>query len=180
MGQKIRALRKQAGFSLKELARKSGLGLGTLSRMENGKAGHTVTTHQKLCEALGISLAELYQDTRPVGAETVEPIGDEAETFTYDEKASAVLLARQVLQKNMLPQLIILQPRGKTHQEQTKLGCEKFLFVLRGRLEVRVGEQTYRLNPNGSLYFKASMPHQLLNTGKEIAKCLSITSPVGL
>lgn len=182
LGQKIHRLRKQAGLTLEELSQKSGLGLGTLSRIEHGKAGSNVKTHLKLCEALGITLTELYQGVPMLGSETepLEPSSEQAETFIYDEKASAILLAKQVLQKNMLPQLITLQPGGSTHLERTRPGCEKWLFVLEGAIKVQVGEQRFQLNRYGTLYFKASLPHQLKNSGKAIAKCISVTSPVGL
>lgn len=183
LGAKIRVLRKQAGFTLDALAKKSGLALGTLSRIENGKApGNTLATHQKLCQAFGIPLKDLYADLPLQDADgtPILPGSPAAETFVYDEKASAILLATQVLQKNMLPQLLVLQPGGRTHLEQTKPGCEKWLFVLEGSLEVQVGEQQHRLSRHGTLYFKASIPHQVRNAGKIVAKCISVTSPVGL
>ena len=173
LGDKIRALRKQAGWTLEEFRQKSGVALGTLSRIENGKTSGNVRTHAKLCEALGISLPELYKDVPLLDgdSEPITPTSEEVETFVYDEKASAILLAKQVMQKNMLPQLIVLQPDGHTHQEQNRPGCEKWLFVLEGEIEVVVGERRYRLKKHGTLYFKASAPHQLSNAGKAIAKC---------
>lgn len=182
LGEKIRRLRKQADLTLEALAQKSGLGLGTLSRIENGKAGSNLSTHLKLCEALGLPLAELYQGVQLPREDAVplSPTSAEAEIFAYDEKAQAILLAKGVLQKNMLPQLIVLQPGGKTHLERSRPGCEKWLFVLEGELDVQVGEQRYQLRRYGTLYFKASLPHQLKNAGKAIVKCISVTSPVGL
>lgn len=183
LGQKIRALRKQAGWNLEELSRRSGVALGTLSKLENGKAGSNVKTHQKLCEAFGMSLADLYRGLPALGGgETapLSPTSEDVETFTYDGKATAILLARQVMDKHMLPQLLILEPGGQTHLEQNRVGCEKWLCVLEGALDVQVGEQRYRLSRYGTLYFKASRSHQLSNPGKTTAKCISVTSPVGL
>lgn len=182
LGEKIRRLRKQAGLTLDALAQKSGLGLGTVSRIENGKTGSNLSTHLKLCEALGLPLAELYQDVQLPREEAaaLSPTSEEAEIFAYDAKAQAILLAKHVLQKNMLPQLVVLQPGGKTHLERSRPGCEKWLFVLEGELDVQVGEQRYQLKRYGTLYFKASLPHQLRNRGKGVAKCISVTSPVGL
>ena len=185
IGQKLRSLRKQAKMGLKELAMKSGVGIGTLSRIENdklGPSGSRIQTHRKMCEALGVTLAELYQDlpSPEDDASSMKLAAEEAETFTYDEKAQSILLAKQVLQKNMLPQLIVLQPGGKTHLERTRPGCEKWLFVLEGEVEVMVGEQRHALARHGTLYFKASVPHQLTNSGEVTAQCISVTSPVGL
>ena len=116
------------------------------------------------------------------GGETapLSPTSEDVETFTYDGKATAILLARQVMDKHMLPQLLILEPGGQTHLEQNRVGCEKWLCVLEGVLDVQVGEQRYQLSRYGTLYFKASLSHQLSNPGKTTAKCISVTSPVGL
>ncbi len=46
------------------------------------------------------------------------PESEEAETFLYDEKASALLLTSQGSRKLMLPQLIVLRPAGETALEQ--------------------------------------------------------------
>jgi mannose-6-phosphate isomerase-like protein (cupin superfamily) len=183
LGEKIRRLRTQAGWSLRELARRSQIDFGTLHRLETGKFVGHVTTHQKIGQALGLSLGELYRETRlvPEPSETPTPMqASEAERFTYDHNASAVLLANQVLEKRMLPQLILLQPGGQTHQEQGKAGSEKWLFVLEGEVEVRIGDRTYPLTPNGTLYFNAATPHQLRNPGATAARCISVTTPVAL
>jgi len=57
---------------------------------------------------------------------------------------------------------------------------EKFLMVLEGAVDVQVGERRSRLERYGTLYFKASTPHQLSNPEAVAAKVLSVTSPVGL
>jgi uncharacterized cupin superfamily protein len=103
---------------------------------------------------------------------------DEVETFTYDEKASAVLLAKQLSGKQMLPQLIMLQPAGKTTLEQYPAGTERWVFCLEGEVSVAVGSASYRLAAEGTLYFKASLPHHFENTGQTAAKLLSVTSPI--
>lgn len=182
LGEKIKTLRKRADWTLKELSEKSGVAVGTLSHIETGKFRGQITTHEKLAQAFGVPLPELYKAVESPEEEAVPlaPTSEELETFTYDESAQAILLARQVLDKNMLPQLIVLQPGGRTHVETNKPGCEKFLIVLEGTVEVKVGERHNRLERYGTLYFKASVPHQVSNPDAGVAKVLSVTSPVEL
>lgn len=182
LGEKVRTLRKQAKWSLRELAQKSGVAVGTLSHIETGKFGGQITTHQKIAQSFGIGLPELYREVKSLEEETapLTPTSEDVETFAYDENAHAILLARHVLDKTMLPQLIVLQPGGKTHLETNKPGCEKFLCVMEGTVEAQVGERRSRLERYGTLYFKASVPHRLSNPDTVVAKVLSVTSPVGL
>ncbi len=180
IGKRIRTLRKERRLSLEKLAGKSGVALATLSRIENGKGSGTFKTHQRIADAFGLSLPELYRDLRPQDhdATLVDPRTDEVETFTYDEKASAVLLAKQLSGKKMLPQLIMLQPTGKNTLEQYPAGTERWVYCLEGEASVAVGPASYRLGAEGTLYFKASLPHRFENLGPAAARLISVTSPI--
>jgi len=188
LGQKLRDLRKQKKLSLQTVAQASGLAIGTLSRLERDQGQTKMPTYQKLCEVYGITLSELCQDVQLYKengksaevASPVAPTSPSVQRFAYNEKATAILLAQQVMDNPMLPQMVILQPGGKTHQEQTRPGCFKWLFVLEGKIEVKVGSSTTLLKRYDTLMFKAHVPHQLGNAGKTVAKCISVTSPVGL
>ncbi|MBI4227875.1 MAG: helix-turn-helix transcriptional regulator [Candidatus Omnitrophica bacterium] len=182
IGARIRSLRKARGLSLEGLAAHSGVALATLSRLENGKAGGTLTTHQKIAEGLRSSLADLYRDLDAPEAPPapVIPARRDAERFQYDEKASAILLATQVSRKRMLPQLLTLHPKGRTALEHAPPGTERWVFGLRGAVEVQVGAERYRVPAGHSLYFKADQPHRFRNLGRAVAKCLSVTTPVVL
>lgn len=183
LGEQIRALRKEKGLSLEQLAAKSGVALATLSRLENGKHSGNFKTHQKIAEAMGLAVTDLYRgfdQPEPEATLFRQPGLKEAEAFTYNEKVSAVQLTSQITGKKMLPQLLILQPGGKTTVEQYARGTERWLLGLEGELEVRVGEQSYRIPKEGTLYFKGSLPHQFQNPGKVTAKCVLVTDPVML
>lgn len=179
LGSKIRAIRKERGLSLEQLSAKSGVALATLSRMENGKGSGTFRTHRKVAEALGLTMPDLYQGLDSAQDETVaiDSKSGEAEIFRYDEKASAVFLAKQIAGKQMLPQMILILEDGATSAEQYPHGTERWLFCLEGTVQVRVGEQLVTLPAGGTLYFKASLTHQMKNTGAATAKVISVTSP---
>ena len=178
----MRTLRKERGLSLEQLSAKSGVALATLSRIENGKNTGTFRTHQKLAEAFALSLPELYRNLHLETPDATEmaPHAEEAETFTYDDKASAVLLTRRVSGRQMLPQMLILRPGGKTSLEEYKPGTERWAFGLEGVVDVIVGEKEHRLTPGATLYFRASLPHRFHNKSDKPAKLISVTSPAVL
>jgi transcriptional regulator with XRE-family HTH domain len=180
LGSRIRALRKELGLSLEQLAAKSGVALATLSRIENGKVTGTVRTHQKIADVLDIPLPDLYRalESQESDADRIESESEQVETFVYDEKASAILLAKQIQSKNMLPQLIVLEPEGETASEQYRRGTERWIFCLEGQVEISVGKNSFPLSAGATLYFKGSQPHQFRNLGKARAKIISVTSPV--
>lgn len=181
-GGRLKQLRTEQGLSLEELAQRCGLALATLSRLENGHGEGTFRTHQKIARALGVDVTELYKgvERTELGASVVRSDSPDTERFTYDAKASAVLLAHQVTGRRFLPQLLTLQPGGKTAVEQYRPGAERWLYGLEGEVEVKVGEETHRVGRGNALYFKGSLAHQFRNAGAGTAKAILVTSPVVL
>ena len=59
IGRRITDLRSSAGLSLSELARRAGLGKGTLSELEAGRRNPTLETLYALTAPLGVGLASL-------------------------------------------------------------------------------------------------------------------------
>ena len=182
LGKKIRILRKEKKMSLDDLAGKSGLGKATLSRIENDIHSGTLKTHMKICDALGISLKDLYSEIEEKSDEIValNPRTPEADVFTYDEKATSVILTQGVAKKNMLPQLVVIEPKGKTAMEENPLGTEKFIFCLEGSMVLVIADKEYTLKKDDAIYFKSSFVHYLKNNGTKTAKILSVTSPTAL
>ena len=62
---KVRQLRERTGVSLRELARRSGVGAATLSRIESGEANPRMSTLLQLADALGVFVGQLFE--KPLG-----------------------------------------------------------------------------------------------------------------
>ncbi|MDP3730213.1 MAG: XRE family transcriptional regulator [Candidatus Omnitrophota bacterium] len=181
IGKTIHALRKENKMTLLELADKSGVALATLSRMENGKMTGTLESHMKICEALSVTLPELYTDLyAPRKSVELQKHKARTEIFIHDKKASSEMLASRVLNKKMMPILIKLDKGGATHKEETKYGIEKFMYVLEGKIEASIGSEKYTLTKNDSLYFESNVPHYFKNIGSSDARIVCVTCPPAL
>jgi uncharacterized cupin superfamily protein len=136
----------------------------------------------KICDALSISLRDLYTEIEEKIDEIValNPSRPEADVFTYDEKATSVILTQGISKKNMLPQLLAIEPEGKTAREENPAGTEKFIFCLEGSIILMISDKAYALKKDDALYFKSSFAHHFKNDGKKTAKILSVTSPTAL
>lgn len=60
LGGKLRLARRQAGLSLRELARQLSVSPSFLSQMENGKSQPSVATLYSIAQVLGVSIDELF------------------------------------------------------------------------------------------------------------------------
>jgi len=68
----------------------------------------------------------------------------------------------------------------KTHLCTNKLkscAVEKLLFVLEGTAVVKLDQKEYTLEPHDTIYFDASIPHQLANPASKQAKIFCAVSP---
>ncbi len=63
IGEQVRAAREEAGLSQRELATEMGTSQAAIARLEAGGVGATVTTLQRVADALGLSLT--VELTRP-------------------------------------------------------------------------------------------------------------------
>lgn len=65
----LRHWRDRRGYSVRELARRAGVGYVTIVRIENGHLSPTVAMLEKLAKALGIGLRDFF----PPGKATRKP-----------------------------------------------------------------------------------------------------------
>jgi transcriptional regulator with XRE-family HTH domain len=180
IGKRIKELRQVRGMKLKDLAEKSGVQIATLSRMEHEKMTGTLDSHLEIAKALGVELTQLYQninvETRLVKPTTVAP----TDSFTYNDKSSYEFLTSRILSRRMLPTMLKIEVNGATNEEINPEGSERFIFVLEGEITAIVGEEKFVLPKHHTLYLDASQPHKFANSGKGIARAISVLTPVAL
>ncbi len=181
IGSKIKELRKAQKITLTELSQKSGVQLATLSRIEHSKMVGTLESHIQIAKALGVDVTKLYAGLgatpKPIEVETPQSLSDK---FQHSDKSSSEILTKKVLAKKMMPVLIRLDQGGETAVEQSAVGSEKFIFVLEGKIEAVINNQSYILEKTHTLYFDASHPHRLRNAGDKTARILCVGTPVAL
>lgn len=178
LGQRIRKLRKEKNITLVEIAKKTGVAQATLSRIETGAMMGTVESHEKIAETLGIGLAELYSgvDRR---YEQISHLAKDAERkVTHHGRSIQVeVLTQESSKKKIAPLLMTLQGGSETQKEHNERGVEKFLYLLEGEVKVKVDKEEFGLKAGETLYFDASLPHQVSNEKQKTARLLIAVSP---
>ena len=171
----LRALRVERGLTVSELARRSGVAKGTVSKLEAGQATNpTVETLWSLADALGASLSELIvADTPPsrVGrlaeAEWIE--GDVLRARIVDK-----LAGREVHDVSH----VRFVPGARRDAGPHRRGAFAHAFVLAGRLRIDGSDAgTVELGPGDYAAFPADVPHAYegLEEGTEALVLLSLT-----
>ena len=76
--------------------------------------------------------------------------------------------------------MIRISKGNGTHPEETKVGTEKFIYILDGKLVAFIGSEKFNLVKGDTLYFKSSTLHHFNNTGTTEARIISVVSPPAL
>jgi transcriptional regulator with XRE-family HTH domain len=151
----LRALRAQAGLSLSELARRSGIAKGTLSQLESGTGNPTIETVFSLSNAFKVPVSSLL-------TERVDPDVVLVRSAGLDVLSSNAVDLR-MLRRLDLPDTVFelydqrVRPGERQHSDG-HLGLEH-VVVTSGQLRVGPPEQPYVLGPGDYLCFPASSPH---------------------
>lgn len=178
IGKKLKALRKARKMTLKQLAKKSGVQIATLSRMEHNIMTGTLKSHIDICKALGVVLSDFYRDLE-YEHKTVSLTKEKEKrpSFIHPKKSTIEMLTTKVVDKKMMPLLIKFQKGGQTHKEENRPGTEKFIYILTGKIRAKIGKEEYNLSKGDSMYFDASLPHTFHNIGKTGAQVLCALTP---
>lgn len=173
----IKRLRLKQEMSLEQLARRTGLTRGYLSKIENSDKAPPFSTLLKIAEGLGVDIAFLIFEDGTTGAsqETRFSIvrANEREGTNRGHSAGYQYesLAYRRLGKTMEP--FIVRPSFDEKEPFSHRG-EEFIYTLEGSCEFVYGNERYVLNKGDSIYFDSSVPHAGRSIGKKRARVLSV------
>ena len=176
LGKKLRELRRTRNMTILDVSKSTGIDIASLSRMENGKMTGTFKSHLALSKALGVRLPDLYEKVLEMSVvDDAEP-KDTDPVHSISGSVTSEMLAGLGGDRKMTPIRLSLKPGALTLNEEFALGAERFLYVIRGKLDVIFKESTRSLKDGESLYFNAATPHHFTNKGSRECVCLIVTT----
>ena len=162
IGNVIRELRLKDNLTIAEVAAQAGISRGMVSKIENGQVSTSLETLSKIVQALGVSLAHLFRHyNMPTGGAQLVKNGAGMEVVRRGTKRGHtyhLLAYDQGSRKAFEPFLITMDDASEVFPTFEHPGTE-FIYMLKGRIEYRHGQQTYVLEPGDSLTFRGDIPH---------------------
>ncbi|OGW97920.1 MAG: hypothetical protein A2Z81_00015 [Omnitrophica WOR_2 bacterium GWA2_45_18] len=141
----------------------------------------SLESHMAIAKALEVDITALYTNIIKkedlLSLKTPKTMTD---LFVGSEKSSYEILTSKIFSKKMMPILLKIEPNGRTNNEHNRPGTEKFIYVLDGKIDIKIKEETFTLGKNNTLYFDASADHYIMNKGTAVAKVIVIATPVVL
>jgi transcriptional regulator with XRE-family HTH domain len=195
LGDRIREERRREKLTLEKLSQKTGLSKSFLSQVERGLAQPSVSSLKKIARELGISVVALFagetdQQNRssflPTFSKNGPKYAEDFQVVRANRRKSLTLPGSKVsydlLSPDLNRQLEVMYMRidpGEHSGDEPMIDLpgEKFGLVLRGLLEVRVGEEVQQIRAGDSLYFPAHFPHSWRGMGKEPIEVIWVLTP---
>ena len=171
VGPRLRAIRLQRGATLTALSTITGISVSTLSRLESGQRRPTLELLLPLARAHQVALDELV-DAPDTGDPRVrlKPVVRNGRTFLPLTRRPGGLQAYKIV---VPPDDPAVPQEPRSHE-----GYE-WLYVLSGRLHLRLGRQDLHLRPGEVVEFDTRTPHVLSNTGRHPTELLALFGPQG-
>ncbi|MDF4249143.1 MULTISPECIES: XRE family transcriptional regulator [unclassified Streptomyces] len=166
---RLRRARQKKGVSLADLARATGISTSTLSRLESAQRKPSLELLLPITGALGIPLDEVVAAPR-----ILDPRVPQQPT----KKDGRVLipLSRQQGEPRAYKMTIPAhdaQPHLRTH------AGHEWLYVLRGQLRVRLGDQDFVAGAGEAAEFDCRIPHWFGAAGRGDVEVLSLFGKQG-
>lgn len=170
LGRRLKAIRLARGLTLKEVEALSGVSMTHTSKIERGKASPTIQALEKLARALDKTLPYFVEDSELPEVSTVRR-GQRPLVLQERDGVTVEGLTRGVAGGTLQFYYVTVSPNGREAERQAH-GGEECAFLLRGSLEIVVGEERHVLRPGESIHFRSTLPHSFRNPGGTKAEAI--------
>jgi quercetin dioxygenase-like cupin family protein/ribosome-binding protein aMBF1 (putative translation factor) len=178
MGIRVKRARESRGMSLFDVYLRTDIAVDQLSQIEEGQVVPALGTVIKLAKALDLKMGYFISGEEGK-AYTIVRRDDREVISRYDSKKEKHYgyeyesLAPHKKDRHMEPFLVTLKP-SETEEERSTHDGQEFIFVLQGKMEVRLGEDIHLLEPGDSIYYDSTVPHLVKCHSKDPTKILAV------
>ena len=163
----MRELRLKRGWTLQELACRSGLSKAFLSRLESGGRQASIAAALTLSRIFDVSLASLFESPLATEPCVIVRGADAVEKSVNGLKYVPLSHAGRFFNLQPIKVTVPLSRRGNEHYHHDG---EEWIYVLSGKLTLSLAGKTYDLEPGDAAHFDSRLPHRLIARGKGTRK----------
>jgi transcriptional regulator with XRE-family HTH domain len=168
IGPPMRASRQKAGMTLQDVARLAGVSIGYLSLIERDQATPTLTTLDRIAQALGVGLERFV--VRPEPVECVTRAAERQRFHVGSDLLGYERVSAQFPGSELSSYVLTFAPGYRA--EAVEHTGEEHVYVLSGSLELRLDGKLLRLARGDSVHYPSTQPHALANPYDAVAQVL--------
>jgi len=158
---RLRELRDSLGLSPEDLAAKAQVHADEVVRYESGTVEIPVSYLFKVARACHIDTTALISGSEAHLHGYTLVRKDEGLNVERRKDYRYRSLAYRFAGRLMEPFIVTVPPKDESELVFHSHEGQEFIYLIRGRLELRLGEDTLALEPEDTLYFDSRLPHAL-------------------
>ncbi|MFM2485376.1 helix-turn-helix domain-containing protein [Celerinatantimonas yamalensis] len=178
IGDRLKQRRRAAGFSQRELARRSGMTNGFISQIEKNQVSPSVASLKKLLNELSTSLTDFFAD------------GQAIQTTFYSRNHELPVVAQGSFHYQQIGYFRTdraidmrcerLKSGADRRIAQSSFVGEVCAVVLKGQLELTLDDEVIILDAGDSYYFDRAQAHRFRNLNDDDCELISaaLTRPI--
>ncbi|MDX8520040.1 helix-turn-helix domain-containing protein [Mesorhizobium dulcispinae] len=175
LGMRLKSLRLARRLSLRDLAEATGTSASFISQLERGLTGASTASLNQMASALGVSVAMLFEESAAQNHGVLRR--SERPSLPPSDGCRKMLLSRPPL-SDMEVYVGEFDIGGSTGSALYTHGdAHEMLVVLRGVVEVSLGDARHVLEEGDSIEYATSTPHRSENIGSGRAEVMWIIAP---
>ena len=161
----IKNIREKKKLTLDAAAEITGVSRSMLAQIEKGDVNPTISVLWKIANGYKVSFTSLVEQrsagVRAIYQKDIAPLVEDDgrylnyPVFSFDEKTLFETYR------------IVIKPAGTLSAQPHLRGSEEYITVFAGKVEITVGDESFRLSKGDSIRFPANVPHIYSNIGDE-------------
>lgn len=175
VGERLKQLRIRDGISQRELSRRAGVPNSAISVIESNKVSPSVDSLTRVLSGFPMTLIEFFSDKEE---------GEEKFYYKRDElveMSDGSMFFRMVGADRNNRKIRFLHEHypsgGDTGENLIAHNGEEVGVVIRGRLELTIGDRVQILEAGDGFYFDARIPHRFRNIDDEECEVVTAATP---
>lgn len=160
-----RGLRAGRGWTLDQLAARSGVSKGMLIQIEQARTNPSIATLCRIADGFGVTLAQLVELDDGGMVRVIDP-SEVVRLWSGEEGSTGDLLVGTDRSEHVELWRWRLAPGDHHDSEGHVEGTRELLAVLAGTLTLEVGDEVHQVGQGGAVLFEANHAHRYVNAHK--------------
>jgi transcriptional regulator with XRE-family HTH domain len=176
VGKTIKRIRKERKMSLKEVAEKSDVTAGLLSKIENFRTIPSLPVLHNLAQALEVNLVDLVREVNVAEGKNyllIRKGEGEMEEREDSEGVNYEVLITNSLSSSYMRCVLVTVTQG-VFREKVITDCWEIDYILSGEIEYELGEEKITLYKGDTIYYDGNFPHSMRNNTQENVQMLTL------
>jgi transcriptional regulator with XRE-family HTH domain len=174
LGDSLRALREQQRVSLRALAVQTGFSPSFLSQIENGQCSPSISSMEKIANALGITLGQFFRVAETPTANVVRS-GDRLNLALEWSRANLEALAFLGDGSHFQAVMVSIKPEGLSGKHPSPSKNHEFAFICDGQVILTLDESDLVLQKGDSVTVPAGMKRRWRNESEDVTQILLVS-----